>query len=447
MSDIAISVNNIRKSYEVFDKPWTRMWSAFGVTQKKADQEIKAVDGVSFEVKRGEAVAIIGRNGSGKSTLLEMLTGTLSPTAGEVIVNGRVSALLELGSGFNPEYTGRDNVVLNGLLLGLRKRDILDRFNEIEAFADIGSAIDRPVNTYSTGMVMRLAFAVQVLCDPDILIVDEALSVGDFFFQQKCFRLIRKLCENGVTLLFVSHDMGAVRDLCQRGIHLVQGRVGFDGDKIQAIQAYLSATAEPALVTNDDGDRGSATEARAVAQENNGLSLVDPIWSLSNAEMDRKSKLKACIIGVELRDESGHSIRSIRMGSTVIVRVHYQAFSGESPHVNFILKNKHDHIVTAVGSFNHKVDPPSLNPGEKAIFELRINMSFEAGDYVYSLALTKPDASQTSGVVFDETPWIGPTQIAWNYEEQIPPFFGICGMSNSISFDTGSSPDEGGEGS
>ena len=151
MSDIAISVNNIRKSYEVFDKPWTRMWSAFGVTQKKADQEIKAVDGVSFEVKRGEAVAIIGRNGSGKSTLLEMLTGTLSPTAGEVIVNGRVSALLELGSGFNPEYTGRDNVVLNGLLLGLRKRDILDRFNEIEAFADIGSAIDRPVNTIPQG--------------------------------------------------------------------------------------------------------------------------------------------------------------------------------------------------------------------------------------------------------------------------------------------------------
>ena len=445
MSNIAISVKNVCKSYELLDKPWTRVCSALGVDQKKSVQEINAIDGVSFEIKRGESVAIIGQNGSGKSTLLEILTGTLSPTSGKVIVNGRVSALLELGSGFNPDYTGRDNVVLNGLLLGLRRREILDRFGEIEDFADIGSAIDRPVNTYSSGMVMRLAFAVQVLCDPDILIVDEALSVGDFFFQQKCFKLIRKLCKRGVTLVFVSHDMAAVRDLCQRGIYIVKGRVGFDGDKIQAIQTYLSATAEPALVTNDDGDRGSATEARAIVQENNGLSLVDPIWSLSNAEMDRKSKLKACIIGVELRDESGHSIRSIRMGSTVIVRVHYQAFSGESPHVNFILKNKHDHIVTAVGSFNHKVDPPNLNPGEKAIFELRINMSFEAGDYVYSLALTKPNASQTSGVVFDETPWIGPTQIAWNYEEQIPPFFGICGMSNSVSFDTGRSPDEGDE--
>ena len=323
MSDIAISVNEIRKTYQVLDKPLARMRGVLGITQKEDVQEIKAIDGVSFEIKRGEAVALIGQNGSGKTTLLEMVTGALAPTGGEIEVNGRVSALLELGSGFNPEYTGRDNVVLNGLLLGLKKKEILDRFSEIEAFAEIGSAIDRPVRTYSTGMAMRLAFAVQVLCDPDILIVDEALSVGDFFFQQKCFRLIRKLCENGVTLLFVSHDMGAVRDLCQRGIYLVQGRVGFDGDKIQAIQAYLSATVEPDLVTNDGGDKDSATEARAVAQENNGLSLVDPIWSLSNAEMDRKSKLKACIIGVELRDEFGHSIRSIRMGSTVIVRVHY----------------------------------------------------------------------------------------------------------------------------
>jgi len=442
MSDIAISVNNVCKSYELLDKPWTQIWSALGFGQKKSVQEINAVDGVSFEVKRGESVAIIGQNGSGKSTLLEILTGTLSPTSGKVTVNGRVSALLELGSGFNPDYTGRDNVVLNGLLLGLRRREILDRFSEIEDFADIGSAIDRPVNTYSSGMVMRLAFAVQVLCDPDILIVDEALSVGDFFFQQKCFKLIRKLCERGVTLVFVSHDLAAVRDLCQRGIYLVKGRVDFDGDKIQAIQAYLSAKSQPVL------DRGAAgaIEPRAAARETNGIGLRDPVWFLSDAEMYRKSKLTALIKGVELRDESGRSIRSIRMGSTVTFRVHYKALSFANPHVNFVLKNKHDHIVTAVGSLNHKVDTPILNIGDEAIFELKINMSFEAGDYVYSLALTKPDASQTSGVNFDETPWIGPLQIVWNYEEQIPPFFGICGMSNSVSFDAGRYPADGGEG-
>src|SRR6185295_15923251 len=183
---------------------------------------------------------IIGRNGSGKSTLLQIITGTLVPTTGELAVNGRVSALLELGSGFNPEYTGRDNVMMNGLILGLGRDEIARRFDEIAAFAEIGDAIDRPVKTYSSGMLMRLAFAVQVLTDPDILVIDEALSVGDFFFQQKCFGHMRALCEKGVTLAFVSHDMGTVRDLCGRAIYLRDGRVAFAGETSLAIHHYLA---------------------------------------------------------------------------------------------------------------------------------------------------------------------------------------------------------------
>ena len=189
MTDLAISVRNVGKCYRVFDDQRSRLLHAVWPKHTKGMQEIWALKDINFEIKRGEAVAIIGRNGGGKSTLLEILTGTLTPTTGSVKVNGRVSALLELGSGFNPEYSGRDNVILNGLLLGLSKGDILNRFGEIEAFSEIGDAIDRPVKTYSSGMMMRLAFAVQVLCDPDILIIDEALSVGDFFFSAEMHEL------------------------------------------------------------------------------------------------------------------------------------------------------------------------------------------------------------------------------------------------------------------
>ncbi|MDD5181287.1 MAG: ABC transporter ATP-binding protein, partial [Gallionellaceae bacterium] len=239
MTDIAISVRNVSKCYRVFDDQRSRLLHAIWPKHTKGMQEILALKDISFEIKRGEAVAIIGRNGGGKSTLLEILTGTLTPTTGEVKVHGRVSGLLELGSGFNPEYSGRDNVILNGLLLGLSREEILGRFDEIEAFAEIGAAIDRPVKTYSSGMTMRLAFAVQVLCEPDILIIDEALSVGDFFFQQKCLGFIRGLCAKGVTLLFVSHDMGTVRDICRRAVYLKQGHLHFFGETYLAIREYM----------------------------------------------------------------------------------------------------------------------------------------------------------------------------------------------------------------
>ena len=239
MKDIAISVRNVSKSYKVFDNQRSRFLHTLNPKYKTNIQEIWALKDITFEIKRGESVAIIGRNGGGKSTLLEILTGTLTPTSGEVIVNGRVSALLELGSGFNPEYTGRDNVILNGLLLGLSRQEILSRFAEIEAFAEIGSAIDRQVKTYSSGMMMRLAFAVQVLCEPDILIIDEALSVGDVFFQQKCLGYIRGLCDKGTTLLFVSHDMGTVRDICKQGLFLKSGKKEFFGNKLEAIRRYV----------------------------------------------------------------------------------------------------------------------------------------------------------------------------------------------------------------
>lgn len=230
-NDIAIRVQGLSKSFGIYDNPRDRLKQfiypylqrLIGQNPKQYFQEFWALKDVSFEVKRGETVGIIGRNGSGKSTLLQLICGTLSPTIGSIQTNGRVAALLELGSGFNPEFTGRENVYMNAAVLGLSNEEAEKRFDDIAAFADIGQFIDQPVKTYSSGMMVRLAFAVIAHVDADILIVDEALAVGDAFFTQKCMRFIRKFQTNGGTLLFVSHDMGTVINICQSAIMLVAG--------------------------------------------------------------------------------------------------------------------------------------------------------------------------------------------------------------------------------
>ena len=332
MTNIAISTRNISKSYFVYDSPWKRMWNSLINLKANNVKEIKALDKINIEVKRGEAVAIIGVNGSGKSTLLEILTGTLSPSKGSVEVNGRISGLLELGSGFNPEYSGRENVILNGLVLGLKKSEILNKFNEVESFAEIGEAIDYPIKTYSSGMIMRLAFAVQVLSKPDILIIDEALSVGDFFFQQKCFRYIRQLCDQGVTLIFVSHDMGAVRDICRRGVVLKNGRIFFDGEKLAAIQSYLNLKNN--VVSNYD--KMTYNQLNIVSEKK--TTFDKRIWSLPTHDVKNKTKQKAYILGIELRDDSGNNTNDILMGSNVTFKLHYKLLKREDIHFNFVLK-------------------------------------------------------------------------------------------------------------
>ena len=429
MTDLAISVHNVSKCYRVFDDQRSRLLHAIWPKYTKGAQEIWALKNINFEIKRGEAVAIIGRNGGGKSTLLEILTGTLTPTLGEVKVNGRVSALLELGSGFNPEYSGRDNVILNGLLLGLSKDDILNRFSEIETFSEIGDAIDRPVKTYSSGMMMRLAFAVQVLCDPDILIIDEALSVGDFFFQLKCFSYIRGLRAKGVTLLFVSHDMGAVRDICERGIFLNKGCMGFEGGNLEAIRHYLQAAKS---VPEDIPERVAHGFERTAAS--NALKIAKPIWSLDlNVLTENQIKL-AYIISVGIFDEEGSPITSAQMGSEIKIRVHFKSLCNEQIHVHLAIKNKYNQIVTSVGSYNLKVSPPALGIGEEAVFELGIQLSLEAGDYVLSASLAQPSENLITGSQIDETPWLGPFRVIWNYNEEVPPFYGMVGLNAESLF-------------
>lgn len=237
-SDIAIRVENITKTYQIYDKPQDRLKQSLWRGRKQFYREFKALDNVSFEVRKGETVGIIGRNGSGKSTLLQIICGTLAPTSGTVEVNGRVAALLELGAGFNPEFTGKENVYMSASILGLSKEEIDARYDDIVAFADIGDFIHQPVKTYSSGMYVRLAFAVIAHVDADILVIDEALAVGDAFFAQKCMRFLREFMRER-TVLFVSHDIQAVINLCQSAVWMEKGRVRLFSDAKNVCEKYL----------------------------------------------------------------------------------------------------------------------------------------------------------------------------------------------------------------
>lgn len=238
-SDVVIRARGLGKSYPIYRRPWHRLMQqlSFGAG-RRWHTEFPALRDIGFELRRGETVGIVGRNGSGKSTLLQLLCGTLAPTAGSVEVAGRVAALLELGSGFNPEFSGRENVYLNGTVLGATRRELDERFDAIAAFADIGEFIEQPVKTYSSGMQVRLAFAVAISVDPEILVIDEALSVGDEAFQRKCFARLTRLREDGVTILFVSHAATTVLEICDRALLLDAGELLADGEPRDVVTQY-----------------------------------------------------------------------------------------------------------------------------------------------------------------------------------------------------------------
>lgn len=260
-SELAITVDGLGKCYQIYEQPRDRLLQMLWRGRRQYYREFWALQDVSFEVRRGETLGIIGCNGSGKSTLLQLICGTLNPSQGEAVVHGKVAALLELGAGFNPEFTGRENVYMAAALYGLSRDDVTARLAKIEEFADIGEHIDQPVKTYSSGMYVRLAFAVIAHVDADVLVIDEALAVGDAIFTQKCMRFIRAFQARG-TLLFVSHDMGSVLNLCKRAIWLEHGKVMRFGESKEVAEAYLQFTLQQTY-----GDEAQLAAAGAVATE------------------------------------------------------------------------------------------------------------------------------------------------------------------------------------
>lgn len=430
MSDIAISVSDVSKCYRAFETQRSRLIHSVWPQYTKGIQEVWALKDINFEIKRGESVAIIGRNGSGKSTLLEILTGTLTPTSGSVAVNGRVSALLELGSGFNPEYSGRDNVVLNGLLLGVSKDEILSRFREIEAFAEIGTAIDRPVKTYSSGMIMRLAFAVQVLCDPDILIIDEALSAGDVFFQQRCFEYLAELKKIHVTLIFVSHDMSLVRDLSQRAVLLDTGHIVNDDITDLVLRNYYTAKSSKQTRSKDFGEGGVPTPSASATSLN--INIVESALKAAqwvDKSTDCVEQISARIIAVELRDAKGLPSFNCKIGENLIFRVYVFLKRRVSVDVLLGLKNRYNQLLTCYGTY-HDARQQRVVSDEDGYYAVEFNVTFnlEAGNYSIHFSVSSEDSDGGLSICHHQTESIGPIVVSWDYQSKRPPFTGMVGL-------------------
>lgn len=326
MSDIVIDIQELGKAYAIYDSHGARLIDAL-LRERSRAREFWALQDVSFSVRGGEVVGIVGRNGSGKSTLLQMIAGTLTPSSGRAVVNGRVAALLELGSGFNPEYSGRENIFLNGLLLGATREEIAECLGEIESFADIGAYFDQPVKTYSSGMVVRLAFAVQALLPKDILIVDEALAVGDELFQRKCFAAMEQFREKGGTVLFVSHSGEAVVQLCDRALLLHHGKLVLDGSAKYVMDwyhklIYASTEAAPRLLAQ-------ISAANGVTRDTVDLDVIDEPLLEADAitEMDYDPHLQSCstmfyemrgarFVDYAVRDAEGRRVNLLRSRQT-----------------------------------------------------------------------------------------------------------------------------------
>ena len=364
-----LRVTDLTKEFRFYRHPWHRVIEGLSYGRIRRAEVFRALDRVTFEVPRGCSLGVIGANGAGKSTLLKIIAGTLHPTSGAVETGGRVAALLELGTGFHPEFTGRQNIFFNARFLGLEDEEIRARMEEITAFADLGAFIDRPLRTYSSGMQMRLGFAVAANVSPEVLIIDEALSVGDAYFQQKCIRRIREFREQGVTVLFVSHDPGAVRTLCDEAVLLAAGSISGRGSPADVLEEYN------ALIARKSEAQGlwsaPAQPLKPTAQRGH-----------------RSGNLLAAVAAIDLRDADGNPARAFLPGEEAEVRVRVFFLGAiERPTVGILIRDRLGNDVYGTNTFHQEVDTGAYRPGEAAAFSFALRLDLGPGEYTLSAAV------------------------------------------------------------
>jgi lipopolysaccharide transport system ATP-binding protein len=393
MSDeFAVSVQNVSKRYLLYDRPQDRLkQSLFWRFGKSYAREFWALRDVSFEVKPGEALGIIGQNGSGKSTLLQIIAGTLQPTEGTADVRGKVAALLELGAGFNPDFTGRENVFLNGAILGIPAVEMRERFDEIAAFAQIGDFIDQPVKTYSSGMYVRLAFAVAVCVDPDVLIIDEALSVGDALYQSRSFRRMEQMRDSGKTIVLVSHDFYMVQSFCQRALLLDGGRVVKVGEAKPVVNKYLEliATREREYV-----EWLAAQSKNMMSSPLHDADLASPqITATDQASSEQEFRYgtnEAEIIDCHLLDETGRPTRvwtTGEIGTVVVVTKFHKTVN--RPIIAFLVNTPTGVNVFGTNSWYANKEPINQEPGDILKTEFRQLIRLNPGDYILNCGVSE----------------------------------------------------------
>jgi len=394
--DIALRVQNVSKCFEMYAKPVHRLLQTLTMGKKTFYKEFWALKDINFEVKRGECVGIIGRNGAGKSTLLQIIAGTLQPTTGSVEIKGRVAALLELGSGFNPEFTGRDNVYMNATILGLTKAEIDAKYDEIVAFADIGEFIDQPVKTYSSGMMVRLAFSVQVVINPEVLIIDEALAVGDMFFQQKCFLKLKQLQENGCTSLFVSHDISSIKNLCSMVVYLKGGRMNCIGSPVEICTAYQNDTtvisANGIMLKQNISQVTGFDNADSVISGKHKFRIDGELTKRISA---RSGSLDIEAVALDVYNEAGNIIFDI--SSDQIVRVVLSLIArNEVPagaYAGLLCRDEKSNDIFAINTDVWGVYLPALFKDECCTVEWKFRIPLNLGKYFFSFGV-KPNVCE-----------------------------------------------------
>lgn len=373
----AIEVKQVNKIYKLYPKPIDRLIDTFHLCPWKKYGEHHALKDVSFEVKKGETVGIIGTNGSGKSTILKIITGVLHPSSGDVNVDGRISALLELGAGFNMEYTGLENIYLNGTMIGFSKEEIDSKLQSILDFADIGEFVNQPVKTYSSGMFVRLAFAVAINIEPEILIVDEALSVGDVFFQAKCYRKFDDFKRAGKTILFVSHDLSSIAKYCDRVILLNKGEKLGEGPAKEMIDIYKQ------VLVGQYKDKNGSSDAEAEA------AAADTIARGMNPDTLEYGSKKATIVSYSITDASGKDSNAIIKGTefTISMKVKFEQ-NVEAPIFAFTIKNVKGTEITGTNTMFEKTFMEGVSAGEEKEITFTQRMDLQGGEYLLSLGLT-----------------------------------------------------------
>ena len=364
----AVEFQGVSKSYSIYDSPGDRLKELLSFNRRKLHKDFWALHDVSFETRRGETFCIIGENGSGKSTLLQMVAGILHPSRGSLAVSGRVSALLELGAGFNPEFTGRDNVYLNGSILGLSTRQIDERYKNITDFAEIGEFINQPVKTYSSGMVVRLAFAVAINVDPEILLVDEALAVGDIYFRQRCMRKVHELRARGITILFVSHAIGDVKAIGDRALWLDHGRIREIGETDRVVAKYLAAMVEKDsayLMLKGSPERAHGGERVCAPEVTEHIPNIDHRYGDGRAE----------VLGIAVLDAQGDPVHLLEPGQRLTVRISVRAREEiAQPIVGFMMRNHLGIDFSGTNTARESHDLPMMNAGDIYTVDFQLDM-------------------------------------------------------------------------
>lgn len=389
--NIVIKIENLSKIYKLYDRPIDRMKESLSIRKKKYGREHYALNDITFEVKKGETLGIIGTNGSGKSTILKIITGVLTPSLGNVEVNGKISALLELGAGFNPEYTGLENIYLNGTMLGYTKEEMEKKLNPIIEFADIGEFIDQPVKTYSSGMFARLAFAVAINVEPEILIVDEALAVGDVRFQIKCMDKMKKMMEGGTTVLFVSHDINTIRKFCMKAIWLNNGIMKSIGEVNRVSDEYLDflKCAENNNKTQNENKTEEETKEEQIENET------------KEQNQENKSKLNeykgiiAEVVDFKILNKSNNIVNVAKFDEYLKIEVTYEVYDKniKDPVLGIAIKRIDEDYICGLNTLLDKVSIPWKHGKNKFQLEYPNGTRSVGGKYYFDVALFEQTAT------------------------------------------------------